>query len=91
MKPLLRNNLIWKFSLLLAAAFLFVLSFVFNTVYTNRSSVAEEVKNAEDYLSQKQRDFNAFMADTSLISRLVENTESTSEFNEITDKPTGII
>ncbi len=90
MKPLLRNNLIWKFSLLLAAAVLFVLSFVFNTLYTNRSSVAEEVKNAEDYLSQKQKDFNAFMADTSLISRLVENTESTSEFNKITDKSYGI-
>ena len=90
MKPLLRNNLIWKFSLLLAAALLFVLSFVFNTLYTNRSSVAEEVKNAEDYLHQKQKDFNAFMADTSLIGRLVDNTESTSEFNKITDKQYGI-
>lgn len=90
MKPLLRNNLIWKFSLLLAAALLFVLSFVFNTLYTNRSSVAEEVKNAEDYLHREQKDFNAFMADTSLISRLIENKESTSEFNEITDKPYGI-
>ena len=90
MKPLLRNNLIWKFSLLLAAAILFVLSFVFNTLYTNRSSVAEEVKNDEDYLHREQKDFNAFMADTSLIGRLVDNTESTSEFNKITDKPYGI-
>lgn len=90
MKPLIRNNLIWKFSLLLGAAFLFVLSFVFNTLYTNRSSVAEEVRHAEDYLHQKQKDLNAFLADTSLIGRLVENTESTSEFNRITEKPYGI-
>ncbi|MGZ8516311.1 MAG: sensor histidine kinase [Chitinophagaceae bacterium] len=90
MKPLIRNNLIWKFSLLLGAAFLFVLSFVFNTLYTNRSSVAEEVRHAEEYLHQKQKDFNAFMADTSLIGRLVENKESPGEFRRITDKPYGI-
>ncbi|MGZ8523232.1 MAG: sensor histidine kinase [Chitinophagaceae bacterium] len=90
MKPLIRNNLIWKFSLLLGAAFLFVLSFVFNTLYTNRSSVAEEVRHAEEYLHQKQKDFNAFMADTSLIGRLVENKESAGEFRRITDKPYGI-
>ncbi|MGZ8539455.1 MAG: sensor histidine kinase [Chitinophagaceae bacterium] len=90
MKPLIRNNLIWKFSLLLGAAFLFVLSFVFNTLYTNRSSVAEEVRHAEEYLHQKQKDFNAFMADTSLIGRLVENKESPGEFRRITDKPFGI-
>ena len=90
MKPLLKNNLIWKFSLLLAAIFLFVLSFVFNTLYTNRSSVAEEVKHAENYLHQKQKDFNAFLADTSLIKELVENKESTSEFNRVVDRKYGI-
>jgi signal transduction histidine kinase len=89
-KPLLRNNLIWKFSLLLGAAFLFVLSFVFNTLYTNRSSIAEEVRHAEDYLHGKQKDFNSFLADTLLIDRLVENRESPTEFKRITDKLYGI-
>ncbi len=90
MKPLLRNSLLWKFSLLLGAAILFVLSFVFNTLYTSRSSVAEEVKHAEDYLHQKQKDFNTFIADTSLISRLVYNTESLNDFKSITNKSYGI-
>lgn len=90
MKPLLKNNLIWKFSLLLASAFLFVLSFVFNTLYTNRSSVAQEVKNAEKYLHSQQNDFKRFMQDTQLIARLVENSESGREFNELTGKDYGI-
>jgi signal transduction histidine kinase len=89
-KPLIRNNLIWKFSLLLGAAFLFVLSFVFNTLYTNRSSVAEEVRHAEEYLHQRQKDFNTFIADTALIGRLVENKETPGEFRRITDKAYGI-
>ena len=90
MTPLLRNSLLWKFSLLLGATILFVLSFVFNKLYTNRSSVAEEVRHAEVYLHEKQKDFNAFMADTSLIGRLVDNTESLNEFNRITNKSYGI-
>ncbi|HKO79866.1 MAG TPA: hypothetical protein VJU78_05695, partial [Chitinophagaceae bacterium] len=90
MKPLIKNNLIWKFSLLLAAIFLFILSFVFNTLYTNRSSVAEEVKHAENYLHQKQKDFTAFLVDTSLIKELVENKESYSELNSVVNRQYGI-
>ncbi len=90
MKPLIRNNLIWKFSLLLASAFLFVLSFVFNTLYTNRSSVAEEVKNAEEYLHQEEKDFNKFFGDTSGIRSLVEHKETIKELQGITTKKYGI-
>ena len=90
MKPLIRNNLIWKFSLLLASAFLFVLSFVFNKLYTNRSSVAEEVKHAEEYLHLQEKDFNKFFLDTAYIRRLVEHTESVKELKGITTKDYGI-
>ena len=90
MKPIIRNNLIWKFSLLLAAAFLFVLSFVFNKLYTNRSSVAEEVRHAEEYLHQQERDFNRFLDDTSLIFRLVENKETVNELEKFARKDYGI-
>lgn len=90
MKPLLKNNLIWKFSLLLASAFLFVLSFVFNTLYTNRSSVAQEVKYAESYLHALQKDFNQFMKDTSLVGRLAANKETDAEFNSVVNKKYGI-
>ncbi len=90
MKPLLKNNLIWKFSLLAGAAFLFALSFIFNTLYTNRSSVAEEVKHAEAYLHHQQKNFNAFLADTSLIQKLIENKESSTEFNNVVNRKYGI-
>ena len=90
MKPLLKNTFPWKFSLLLAAAILFALSFVFNRLYTNRYAIVEEVKHAEEYLHQKQKDFNAFLTDTSLVARLVENTETSNEFDRITGKKYGI-
>ena len=90
MKPIIRNNLIWKFSLLLAAAFLFVLSFVFNKLYTNRSSVAEEVKHAEEYLHRQERDFNRFLDDSSFILHLVENKESITELEKFARKKYGI-
>lgn len=90
MKPIIRNNLIWKFSLLLAAAFFFVLSFVFNKLYTNRSSVAEEVKHAEEYLHRQEKDFNRFIEDTSFIFRLVENKESITELEKFAGKKYGV-
>ncbi|MEP7375391.1 MAG: ATP-binding protein [Chitinophagaceae bacterium] len=90
MKPIIRNNLIWKFSLLLTAAFLFVLSFVFNKLYTNRSSVAEEVRHAEEYLHQQERDFDKFLKDTSFIGRLVENRESINELEKFSAKKYGV-
>lgn len=90
MKPLVRNNLIWKFSLLLASAFLFVLSFVFNTLYTSRSSVAEEVKNAERYLHKQEKDFDGFLKDTSLVLKLAEDKELVNDFYKAIDKEYGI-
>ena len=90
MKPVLPNSLFWKVCLLLLAAALFTLSFVFNKLYTNRSSVAGEVKSAERYLYRQQKDFNAFLCDTSLIEKLVNDSESIQEFEKIAAKKYGI-
>ncbi len=90
MKRFVKNTLVWKFSLLLTAAFLFVLSFIFNKLYTNRSSVTEEVKHAERYIHQQERDFNVFLGDTALVHRLTENTESIRELEDVTAKKYGI-
>jgi len=89
-KPLIKNNLIWKFSLLLASAFLFVLSFVFNKLYTNRSSVTEEVKQAEAYLHREEKDFNKFYFDTAGIRRFTEHNESIGEMQDFTARDYGI-
>ncbi len=90
MKPLIKNNLIWKFSLLLASAFLFVLSFVFNKLYTNRSSVTEEVKQAEAYLHRQEKDFNKFFFDSAGIRRFTEHVETMKEMQDFTARDYGI-
>ncbi len=90
MKFFLRNSLIWKLSLILLAAVLFTLSFVFNKLYTNRTSINSEVKIAEEYIHDQQRDFNRFLKDTTLLNKLINSTESISEFERITEKKYGI-
>jgi signal transduction histidine kinase len=89
-KPLLRNSFLWKFVLLLAAIVLFALSFIFNTIYTDRSSVIAERHNAEKYLHSRQKDFDSFLADTSLIRKLIQNTEPEKEFDAVVAKEYGI-
>jgi two-component system nitrogen regulation sensor histidine kinase NtrY len=89
-KPVLRNSFFWKLGLLAAGIVLFVLSYIFNTIYTNRSSVAAETQNAEGYLHSKQKSFNSFLSDTSLVLKFIRNTESEQEFNAIVAKSYGI-
>ncbi len=90
MKLLLSNSRVWKFSLLLLAALLFTLSFFFNKLYTNRSSVADEVRMAEKYLHGQQKDFNELLTDTSLLGRLSGNAESLKDLERMTSKKYGV-
>jgi signal transduction histidine kinase len=89
-KPRLRNSFYWKLGLLVTSIVLFVLSFVFNKIYTNKSSVAVEARLAENYVHRHQEDFKAFLKDTALISKLVANKESQQEFERIISKRYGI-
>jgi len=72
------------------AVLFFVLSFVFNKLYSNRSSVSLEVKKLEGYLSRQQKDFNEVLSDTSLLNRLLAKKETREEFKELAQKPYGI-
>ncbi|MEO8406165.1 MAG: hypothetical protein ABI480_16270, partial [Chitinophagaceae bacterium] len=90
MKPLLPNRFFLKLSLLLAAIVLFALSFIFNKIYSNRTAVNDEVSQAERYLAHEQEDFNSFLADTMLVSRLVASRESRDEFNKTVKKAYGL-
>ncbi len=90
MKPPIKNILLSKYSLLLLAALLFILSFLFNKLYKNRSSVAQEVKLAENYIKKQHDDFTAFCKDTSLISQLLAQGETLSKFNFLAAKKYGI-
>ncbi|RYY58442.1 MAG: hypothetical protein EOO05_16420, partial [Chitinophagaceae bacterium] len=90
MNPIIRNSLSWKIGLLVASAALFTLSFVYNKLYSDRSSVAEEVISAEKYIHEQQSDFNRVLADTSLLRKLVESRETPGEFDRITAKRYGL-
>ncbi|MBC7874118.1 MAG: GHKL domain-containing protein, partial [Ferruginibacter sp.] len=90
MKPPAKNIFLSKYILLLLAAMLFTLSFVFNKLYINRSSVAQEVKLAEKYLHNKKENFTSFYRDTSLIQRLLGQAEPLNEFKKLSEKDYGI-
>lgn len=90
MKPLIKNIFSGKYSLLILATFLLAFSYFFNKIYSNRSSVTQEVKKAENYLHHLQKDFNSVLADTGLINRLLGRTSSLQEFTSLTTKPYGI-
>lgn len=90
MKPPLQNIYTGKYFILLFAAALFALSFVFNKRYSNRSSVAQEVKKLERYLSDGRRDFDEFLKDTALTARLLNKTATQKEFDAVTHKHYGI-
>lgn len=76
--------------MLFLSAALFAFSFFFSKLYSNRSSVAQEVTLAEKYLKESQEDFTNFSNDTSLINRLVAGNENLKEFTHLSTKKYGI-
>ncbi|MBS1575255.1 MAG: GHKL domain-containing protein [Bacteroidetes bacterium] len=90
MKRILRYLFASKYSLLFAAIVLFFLSYVFNTYYTNLTSVSREKKLLENYIHKQQQDYADFLKDTSLLRKLVQNSESLDEFKKIAAKQYGI-
>ena len=86
MKLSFRNIFLQKYTLLVLAAILFTLSFIFNTLYTNRTSILREVRFAENYLQRQQSDFNSFMQDESQIRKLVRSDRRQKEFYNFTSK-----
>ena len=89
MKPALKNKFLLGTILLLAAIVLFVLSFVVNRFYNNRSALSDEVRDAQEYIHRQQRDFADMLKDTSFVMRLVEGREKEKELIRIAEKPYG--
>ncbi len=91
MKPLFKKNrFLGEGILLLASLLLFLLSFLFNKIYSARSVVSTQVKEAEAYLSRHAKDFERLLKDTALVRRLVEKREAEAELNRLTAKDYGI-
>jgi len=88
-KRFLRYTFFSKYTLLLAAVLLFCLSYVFNTYYTNVTSVSRERKLLEKYIQQQQQDFSSLLHDTLLLRRLIQKDESLEEFKKLESRPYG--
>lgn len=89
MKPYWKNILLSKYSLLLLSIVLFSVSFLFNKLYTNKSSVTREVKLAENYIAAQEKSFSNFLKDTSLVRELVQGKESLGDFNRLVNRRYG--
>jgi len=90
LKRFLRYTFFSKYTLLLVAMVLFFLSYIFNTYYTNLTSVSRERKLLEKYVHKQQEDYFIFLHDTLLLRKLIHKEESLDEFKEISSKPYGI-
>ncbi len=84
-----KKILLSKYSLLLLSVVLFVASFLFSRMYTNRSSIVREVKAAEKYIASQEKQFERFTEDTALIRQLVYRKESLTEFKELARRSYG--
>jgi len=89
-KPQLKNIFWSKFSFLVLAALFFTLSFVFNKLYSSRTSVTREAGLAETFIRNQQKDFTDLLTDTALIRRLLNKKESLSELTNLSARNYGI-
>lgn len=90
MKSLLLHKGLRRYGLLVLAAVFFLLSFLFNKLYTSRTSAGREARLASNYIQEHEKDFEGFIRDTALIGRLVNSAESLSEFEQLEKKKYGI-
>jgi two-component system nitrogen regulation sensor histidine kinase NtrY len=89
-KPFSRNIFVGKYVLLVLSVLLFTLSFIFNKLYTNRSTVSQEVKKVERYIVKQKEDFERQVTDTLLINQLLSREESLNESTALINKPYGL-
>lgn len=84
------NILLKKYSLLILSVLLFLFAFIYGKINNSRSSVAKEVRSAEKYIHQQQKDFDNFLKDTSRVNKLLDQNETLEEFKVFASKPYGI-
>lgn len=85
-----KNKGFWKWGLLILSVVLFAVSIIVNRSSASRTSLHTEVKKAEKYLHQQQRDFNKFLQDTLLVAKLMRQAEDREQFDALIAKKYGI-
>lgn len=72
--------------LLIGAAWLFTLSFIFSNYWSYTSSPKGVKKSMEKYIWQNEEDFNSFLRDSILIRKLANNEETEEDVLKIKNK-----
>lgn len=72
--------------LLIGAAWLFTLSFIFSNYWSYTSSPGGVRKSLEKYIRSNEESFDLFLRDTVLLGRLINKEESEEEVKQITQK-----
>ncbi len=84
------NTPLPKRTLLFCAGILLLFSFFTSTYFRVQPSVQIEEKKLEQYIHKQQKNYERFLADSQLMRRLVQQTETLDEFKKIADKEYGI-
>ncbi len=84
------NSHFSKLALLFLAVILFLLSYVSSFYFHVNPSVGYEKKRLEKFIHSHEKDFHNFLGDSILIRKIIQETESLSDFQKIADKDYGI-
>ncbi len=77
-------------SWLLGAVSLYLLSFLFAPKISPINSLKAEIKSLENYIHEREKEFDEFSSDTSLLNKLVKRNESADELKQLANKTTGL-
>lgn len=72
--------------LLLGAAWLFTISFIFSNYWSYTSSPYGVTKSLEKYIWKSERNFDLFLRDTLLLGNILRGSETEREIHRITDE-----
>ncbi|HEY1115437.1 MAG TPA: hypothetical protein VGE66_17830, partial [Chitinophagaceae bacterium] len=84
------NTLLPKKALLITAGILIALSFFTSFYFRVPPSIENEEQRLEGYIHRLQKDYNDFIADSVMLRKLVQRTESLQEFQKTAKKDYGI-
>ena len=84
MKKITNQILTTPYKWLIAAVFLFLLSFLFSQ-FSKKGNLKKEWKKLELYIAKNTRDIEKLTFDTTLLKRLVNRQETKEEFEKIVD------
>lgn len=83
------NRLYSFYGLLFFAILFFAFSYIFNSLYSDKTSVKREAVLLQEYISKNEKRFEKLAANTALVQNLVVGKTSEDEIKKLADEPFG--